>query len=331
MFGRFRDKLARTKITIREVGLREGLQSDHQTVLPTKTKADLFRRLAEANICEINPVAFVNPAKMPHMGDAEELLRSLGSAREGVDISGVVLSPNGLQRALRMKDEGLLDSIFLVFSPVAETLAANGVKGGLGEYLDQIERNAETASAAGLKVGVFCSEAFGSPIRGRIDPEEIVGYAKRFNTNRAVHELVISDSSGQADPLQVMSLFDRLSAVLPHDRRLTFHVHDSRGAGLANILAALSSPFTNFVLDSSFGGYGGDFPFIPDAFGNVATEDLCEMLNGMGIDTGVNVEKVVSVTRDYSKLSGRPLLSRVVHCSGSLKWKQDHSLLRKAS
>jgi hydroxymethylglutaryl-CoA lyase len=315
-------KLGRTKVAIRDVGLREGLQSDHSQTIPTAEKARLFRGLAEAGVREINAVSFVSAKAMPHMADAEDLLRSLGSARKGVEISGLVLSAGGLERARRMKDEGLLDTILLVFSPVVDTLAANGVKPDIDALLEHIERTAEQGKAAGLKSVVFCSESFGSSTAGAVDPAMVVRTARRFSENPAVNEVVISDSAGQADPLQVMNLFDDLSKVLPTDRRITFHVHDSRGAGLANILAALLSPFENFTLDASFGGFGGDYPMVPDAFGNVATEDLAEMLEGMHIDTGIDVQKLVAVSRDYSKISGRPLVSRVSQCSGSLDWKK---------
>lgn len=315
-------KLSRTKVAIRDVGLREGLQSDHSRTIPTVDKVRLFRGLAEAGVREINAVSFVSAKAMPHMADAEDMLRSLGSARKGVDISGLVLSPGGLERARRMKDEDLLDTVLLVFSPVVDTLVANGVKPDIDALMAHIEMTAEQASAAGLKVAVFCSESFGSPTAGAIDAGMVVNTARRFSENKSINEVVVSDSSGQADPMQVISLFDDLAKVLPTDRRLTFHVHDSRGAGLANILAALCSPFTNFTLDASFGGFGGDYPMVPDAFGNVATEDLVEMLEGMQINTGVDVQKLVAVSRDYSAISGRPLVSRVSQCSGSLEWKK---------
>jgi hydroxymethylglutaryl-CoA lyase len=322
MLDQFKAKLERTKVTIREVGLREGLQS-HNMVLSTDTKVDLFRRLVEAHVKDINAVAFVNARRMPQMGDAEELLRSLGGLRDGIDISGVVLSDRGLERAIRMKKEGVLDTIFLVFSPVEESMMSNGITSNSEALLAQIERAAARAAAENLKVAVFSSESFGSPNSGWIDPKRVIGYVARIATMPGVREIVISDSTGQADPLQVMSFFTELAAILPTGDRITFHVHDSRGAGLANIVAALCSPFTNFALDTSFGGLGGDFPFIADAFGNVATEDLCEMLTGMGFDHGVDVDEIVAVSKHYAQISGRPLTSKLSGCSTSLKWKRD--------
>lgn len=320
------EKLSRTRVDIREVGLREGLQS-HNMILPTATKLSLFKGLADAGLGEINAVAFVNPRKMPHMGDTEDLLRAIAPFAADVDVSGVVFSEGGVARAVRMAEEKLLDTVFLVYSPVPSSMAANGITADPELLLQQIERSAAVAAAAGLKVSVFISESFGSPIAGWTDPETVITSAIRVHAMAGVTELIISDSTGQADPVQVLDLFTRLAEVLPTDQRITFHVHDSRGAGLANIVAALSSPFQHFCLDASFGGLGGDFPFIPDAYGNVATEDLVEMLSGMGYETGVDPDKVVAIGRQYSEISGRPLGSRLSGCTHAQRWKRSRRLI----
>jgi len=328
---RLAEKFQHTKVDIRDVGMREGLQSQPGLVLPTEAKRELFEGLAQANIHEINAVAFVNGKKMPHMADAEALLRAIAPLAQDVDVSGLVLSRSGLDRAVAMKKEGLLDTIFLVFSPVVATLVANGLKPDLSGRVEEIRMFADEAASHGLKVGVFCSEAFGSPTSGWVDPRLVIEHAHNFDEMPGVSEMIISDSSGQADPLQVARMFDALSRHLPIDKRICFHTHDSRGTGLANICAALSSPFTHFVLDASFGGLGGDFPFVPDAFGNVATEDLCEMLNGMEFDLDVDVPKVVAIARRYAGMSGRTLMSRVSGCAHSMDWKKRHRRQNLAS
>jgi isopropylmalate/homocitrate/citramalate synthase len=319
-------KLSGTRVDIREVGLREGLQS-HQLVLPTDVKVELFRGLADAGLKEINAVAFVNPAKMPHMGDTEDLLRAIAPYRAGIDISGVAFSEGRLNKAIAMHEAGHLDTIFLVYSPVASSMTANGIVADTEALLAQIERCAARAAEAGLRVEVFVSESFGSPVEGWIDPERVISAAQRIRTMKGVSGLIISDSTGQADPVQVLSLFTRLAGVLPTDERLTFHIHDSRGAGMANAVAALMSPFRHFCIDSSFGGLGGDFPFVPDAFGNVATEDLVEMLTGMGFETGVDADRIVAVARRYAEISNRPLGSRLSGCAHSQKWKRSNRLI----
>lgn len=319
-------KLANTRVDIRDVGMREGLQS-HNMIVPTAQKIALFKGLVDAGVKEINAVSFVSAKKMPHMADAEALLEGLGDARHGIDISGVVFSDGGLARAQKLRDQGLLDTVFLVFSPISSSMAANGMTPDPNALLDQIEVRAAAAAASGLKVSVFVSESFGSSVEGWVDPELVLKNVARVRDMQGVGELIISDSSGQADPVQVLSLFTRLAGILPVDQRITFHVHDSRGAGLANIVAALSSPFTHFCLDSSFGGLGGDYPFVPDAFGNVATEDLVEMLHGMGIETGIDPDAIVAVSREYAEISGRPLGSRLSGCTRAIDWKRPHRLI----
>ncbi len=312
-----------THVTLREVGLREGLQS-HESVLTTEEKVGLFRGLKEAGARELNAVAFVNPAKMPQMADAEEFLRALGPLREDTVLSGLVPNDRGLARALTMREEGLLDTILVVFAESTSVLGANGMTASPEALLQQIERQAATASAAGLNVAVFLSTAYGCSIEGRIEPERVVEHAARIHAMAGVSELIISDSTGQADPLQVLRLLTALSEVIPSDARLGLHFHDTRGAGLANIFAALMSPFENLVIDAAFGGWGGDFPFVPEALGNVATEDFVEMLVGAGFDLGVDVEQIMRVTREYAGLSGRPISARL-HASSPVAWK--HELL----
>lgn len=330
MLDQLAAKLSKTRVDIRDVGMREGLQS-HTMIVPTEQKIGLFKGLVDAGVKEINAVSFVSAKKMPHMADAEALLAGLGDLRTGIDISGVVFSDGGLVRALKMKEQGLLDTVFLVFSPISSSMAANGMTPDPDALLDQIEGRAAAAADGGLKVAIFVSESFGSPVEGWVDPELVLKNAARIWNMKGTNELIISDSSGQADPVQVLAMFTELAKILPTDRRITFHVHDSRGAGLANIVAALSSPFEHFCLDASFGGLGGDYPFVPDAFGNVATEDLVEMLHGMGIETGVDPDKIVKVSREYAEISGRPLGSRLSGCSRSINWKRPHRFINPIS
>jgi isopropylmalate/homocitrate/citramalate synthase len=320
MTGELEERILGTRVSYREVGLREGLQStDH--VLPTEAKIALFRGLKEAGVREFNAVAFANPAKMPQMADAEAFLRALGPLREDTTLSGLVFNDRGLERALAMHAEGLLDDILLIFAASPAALAANGMEGSVEPLMERIERSAARAAAADLGVIVFLSTAYGCSIGGRIEPADVVGYAARLHAMEGVRELIVSDSTGQADPLQVLRLLTDLSTVLPVEERLTLHFHDTRGAGLANIFAALLSPFEQLVLDAAFGGWGGDFPFVPEALGNVASEDLLEMLVGIGFDLGVDVERVMGVTREYAQLSGRAIGARL-HASGPIQWKR---------
>jgi hydroxymethylglutaryl-CoA lyase len=310
-----------TEITVREVGLREGLQSVAD-VLPTEAKVELFRGLKEAGARELNAVAFVNPATMPQMADAEAFLRALGPLREGTVLTALVPNDRGLDRALAMRADGLLDGILLVFAESESVLAANGMTATREALLAQIARHAARAGAAGLDVSVFISTAYGCSIEGWIDPARVVEHAAQLAAMEGVTEIVVSDSTGQADPLQVLRLFTDLAEVLPVERRICAHFHDTRGAGLANVVAAIASPFERVVVDAAFGGWGGDFPFIPEALGNVATEDLVELLVGLGMDPGIDVERVMHVARAYADLSGRRIGARL-HASSPIGWKRE--------
>ncbi|HEY6762264.1 MAG TPA: hypothetical protein VI318_22385 [Baekduia sp.] len=314
------------RLDFREVGLREGLQS-HGLVVPTAQKLDYFARLKEAGARELNVVSFVHPRTMPQMADAETFLRALGPLREDTVLSGVVPNDKGLERAIAMRAEGLLDTIFLIFAESTSTLAANRMTATHAELLAQIERAAARAAEAGLNVSVFVSAAYGCSIEGRIDPQRVVDHAAQIWAMDGVGEIIISDSTGQADPLQVHELLTEVATVLPADQRLGVHLHDTRGAGLANLFAALTSPFEHLVVDAAFGGWGGDWPFIPEAFGNVATEDVVEMLIGMGFDPGIDVAAVMAVTKDYAQLSGRPIGAKLVDAQ-PIAWKRERLAAR---
>jgi hydroxymethylglutaryl-CoA lyase len=315
------DDVLGTTVDLREVGLREGLQSD-PTILSMEHKVALFQGLVDAGCQEINAVSFVSPKRMPHMAGAEEMLRALGPARTGITISGLVPNDRGLDRALAMGEEGLLDTILLVFMDSEAGLAANGMTAGRDELLAQIGRSASAAAAAGLNVSVFISLAFGSSIDGWMDPSRVVASAAEINTMPGVSEIILSDSVGHADPRQVFELLTASAEVLPTAQRLGLHLHDTRGCAMANVLAALASPFQHLVLDAAFGGWGGDYPFIPEAFGNVAMEDLAEMLQAMGVKHGIDVEAIGAVTRSYAEISGRSIPAKLAEV-GPVSWKRN--------
>ncbi|MFC4941877.1 hydroxymethylglutaryl-CoA lyase [Pseudonocardia sp. GCM10023141] len=316
-----------TTVTLREVGLREGLQST-TAVLPTADKVELFRGLRAAGLDVLNPVAFVHPGRMPQMADAEEFLRALGPLRDGAVLSGLTLNDAGLDRALVMRGEGLLDGILTVFSHHGAGMAANGITADSDRLIDEIGGRAARAAAAELAVTVFLSGTFGTPEGTPHDPDRVLAAAGRIATLPGVTELLVSDSTGLADPLRLLELLAALHDQLPDDRpRIGVHLHDTRGAGLANALAALASPFEELTLDAAFGGWGGDYPFVAESFGNVATEDLAEMLVGLGVPLAVDVDAVVEVTRRYTALSGRIAGSRLPSAS-TIAWKRGAGMPR---
>jgi isopropylmalate/homocitrate/citramalate synthase len=319
-----RAKILNANIVLREVGLREGLQAQ-PLVVPTETKAQWMVRLVAAGFNEVNPVSFVRSDVMPQMADAETFLDQVTeSLPANVRVSGLSPNQKGVDRAIAAHRRGQLSDAILVTAATASTLSANGMTANIDQRISEVAHWAEACKSAGLGVIVFISAAFGCSIEGRVPPEAVIRIAGKLKETASVDEIVLSDSTGQGDPLQVHELLSRLARELPKEERLGLHFHDSRGAGLANILAAMMSPFTSVVIDTAFGGWGGDIPFIPEAAGNVASEDVAEMLIGMGHDVAIDVSAVAEVTKEALSLLGVPLRSRVAE-TGIVRWKPRQS------
>jgi isopropylmalate/homocitrate/citramalate synthase len=307
----------RETVGIREVGPREALQAVAEA-LPTDRKIELIRRLIACGFRSLNAVSLVSPKAMPHMADAEAVLEGIGPV-PGVAISALTPNARALSRAASLAGRGLLDEVFFVHATTSSVLTANGLPGSLDANFSRITELSEQAKAGGLRVGVFVSAAFGCSMEGRVNPDRVMRIVEALRQLSSVDEIVISDSTGQADPSQVARLLDELAPVID-DSPCTVHFHDSRGTGLANAVAAIASPIINLTLDTSFGGLGGDIPFIPEAAGNVATEDLVAMLDGMGVSTGVDAAGVAAVAGAYREWSSVPLRSHIADV-GPVRWK----------
>lgn len=306
----------RSTVTIREAGPREGLQAD-PSIVPTDVKVRLLKILVEAGLEAINAVSLVHPKVMPQMADAEEVLERLGP--QSARISALAPNRKGVERAVALGQDGLLQEVLLVHATTEAVLQANGIKWSLKENLEEVRELAQLAKEADLRVAAFISAAFGCSVEGWIDPARVCELVGELLQVEQVDEIVISDSTGQADPVQVEALL-RMVAPILGSFPTALHFHDSRGAGLANVVAAVRSPIPNLTLDTSFGGLGGDVPFLPEAAGNVATEDLCEMLHGMGVYTGVNVTTVLEASKLLHEVTDRLIQSRVFTV-GPVSWK----------
>jgi hydroxymethylglutaryl-CoA lyase len=278
-------------IEVREVGLRDGLQS-RPVVVPTETKADMFRGLVAAGFKKIEAVALVHPASMPHMADAEALLELVG-VQPDVVVSGLVLNRRGLLRALDLHDLGLLQEIHFLHATTDEVLRANGFKADLQGNQDEVIAMATIAKEAGMRTMPFVSASFGCSIAGYVDPEIPLGIAHAFVDSGAVDEVCFSDSTGQATPRQVFDFFSLVKDQF--EIPITAHFHDSRGSGLANVLAALQIGLGSLTIDAAFAGLGGDVPFLPEAAGNVCTEDLLSMLHGCDVGTDIDLGATLAV------------------------------------
>jgi (R)-citramalyl-CoA lyase len=271
-------------VTISEVGPRDGLQNE-QDVLPPATRAELVNRLAAAGLRRIEAVSFVRNDAVPQMAGAEEVVAGI-ERRDGVEYSGLVLNEKGFERFAATG----LDRVNVTLGATEAFNQRNG-----NASLDEARRRVENILATKPeRATVTISVAFGCPFEGRVDPGAVAAVAERFAPDA---EVVLADTIGVATPGQVKSLVERTGAT-------GFHGHNTRNTGFANAYAALAAGAT--VLDASVGGLGG-CPFAPRATGNVATEDLVYMLEGDGIDTGVDLDALIGVSEWLEGVLGRRL------------------------
>jgi hydroxymethylglutaryl-CoA lyase len=295
--------VAPERITVYEVGPRDGLQNEAATVA-TPDKLALVRALAEAGISRIEATSFVSPRWIPQLADAGEVVAGL-PALPGV--SYVVLVPNakGLDRlveALRRAGEGRPEVEAAVFLSASETHNKKNVNKSVDETFREFEALVPAARAAGLSVRGYVSTAWGCPYEGKVEPRRAAEVARRLLA-LGCDQLSLGDTIGVATPDGVRRVLEILLADVP-DERLALHMHDTRGTALANVLAGLELGIATF--DASVGGLGG-CPYAPGASGNLATEDLVYMLNGMGYDTGIDFGKLVRAGGLAQRLVGRKL------------------------
>jgi len=281
-------------ITVCDVGPRDGLQNEAEA-LPPETRAELVDRLAAAGLPRIEAVSFVRDDRVPQMAGAEEVVAHV-SRREGVELSGLVLNKRGWERFAAAG----LDRVNVTFA-ATETFNLRNGNATLAEAVVRAEAILDRAEATPATVTISCS--FGCPFEGRVDPAVVAELAAPF-AGRA--EVVLADTIGVATPSAVRSLVERARAD-------GFHGHNTRNTGYANCLAAFEAGAR--VLDASVGGLGG-CPFSPRATGNVATEDLVYLLEGEGVDTGIDLEALVAVSRWLEEVLGRPLEGYLYRAGG---------------
>lgn len=287
------------RVVLVEVGLRDGLQAVSR-VVPTAAKLELLDGLLDAGITRVQLASFVHPARVPQMADAEELV-ARAPRRRGVVYSGLVLNGKGVARAAAAGLEHV-DVSMSVSDPHSRRNAGMSVD----EAEERLLENVTAARAAGLSVrgGLQC--VFGSVSGEVIDLARVLRVAERLAAAGVV-EIALADSAGLADPLSLTRLVTAVRARVG-EVELVMHLHDTRGLGIANLMAAMQAGVTRF--DTAFGGLGG-CPFIPGAAGNVATEDVVGLLDALGIDSGIAVDGVCRVSAHARNLLGENLPSRV--------------------
>jgi hydroxymethylglutaryl-CoA lyase len=298
-----------SKVRIREVGPRDGFQNEPETI-PTAEKIRLIDLLSATGVKRLEVTSFVRPEVIPQLADAEEVLAGV-QRREDVAFSVLIPNERGLERALGLRDR--FDEIN-VFVSASETHNRKNVNRSIEESLEGLERTLTTAGEAELRCEGVISTSFGCPYEGEVPPERVFAIAERL-TAAGCAEIGFGDTTGMANPRQVGEFFsaarERLSEV-----ELTAHFHNTRGQGLANVLAALEQGIDSF--ESSFGELGG-CPVPPGATGNIASEDLVSMLVEMGIETGIDLPALVAASREAQEALGRPLGSHVL-TAGPVDW-----------
>ena len=268
-----------------DVGPRDGLQNEPD-VLPPSTRAELVNRLAAAGLRRVEAASFVRADRVPQMAGAEEVVAAV-ERRDGTEYSGLVLNEEGHER-LRATT---LDRVNCTLA-ATESFSRRNANASVEESAARVERILWSADRPAT---VTISVAFGCPFEGAVDPGVVAALAERFAD---VGELVLADTIGVATPRAVRSLVSRI------DGTVGGHFHNTRNTGYANALAALDAGAT--VLDASVGGLGG-CPFAPRATGNIATEDLVYLLEGEGVDTGVDLDALVAVSRWLEETLARQL------------------------
>ena len=290
------------RVTIYEVGPRDGLQNE-KAVVPVEVKAEFIRRLVAAGLDTIETTSFVPPAWVPQLADAAGLLDLLGEVGRGRNRPVLVPNERGLDAALAQGIQAIA-----IFGSATETFARKNLNRGVAESIAMFAPVVERAGAQGLWVRAYVSMCFGDPWEGAVPVDQVVDVACRI-MDLGCDQLSLGDTIGTGTTGHVHRLLDALATKGIGPDRIGVHFHDTYGQALANTLAALSDGVT--VVDASTGGLGG-CPYAKSATGNLATEDLVWALDGLGIESGVDLDSLVQTSVWMAGLLGRPSPSRVV-------------------
>lgn len=286
------------EVELCEVGARDGFQFESKPI-PTSMKVRVIEELMEAGLKQIQITSFVHPQKVPQMSDAEELAETFRTA-QNKRLSGLVLNEKGVRRAI---DSGIRTVDLSIATN--EQHGTDNANMSVDEGVSQAVSMIRLARDAGLEVQLGLQTVWGYRVPGDTPLDSIVSLAERFAASD-IESFSLADSTGMANPASVEKVIRAVRAV--SDVSLVLHLHDTRGLGLANMVAALELGVDRF--DTSMGGLGG-CPFIPGASGNVATEDVCYTLDQLGVKTGVDAGKVAQISRMMSDFLGRDLSGKL--------------------
>jgi isopropylmalate/homocitrate/citramalate synthase len=292
-------------VRIVEVGPRDGLQNEPQSV-PTAVKVELIERLADAGLPAVEATAFVSPKWVPQMADHSEVLKAL---RRKPGVSYPVLVPNmqGFEAAVAAGAEEIA-----VFGAASETFSRKNINASIAESLERFAPVAGAARAKGIRVRGYVSCVVGCPYEGAVKPEAVAEVAKRLDA-MGCYEISLGDTIGVGTPGKVKRMLETVARAVPVER-LAVHLHDTYGQALANLYAALELGVA--TADSSVAGLGG-CPYAKGASGNVATEDVVYLLDGLGVETGVDLARVYDAGRFICDALGREPASKVAKALAS--------------
>ncbi|HWH96451.1 MAG TPA: hydroxymethylglutaryl-CoA lyase [Baekduia sp.] len=297
-------------VRVREVGPRDGFQNEPE-VIATDDKVRLVDLLAQTGVKRLEVTSFVRADVIPQLADGAQVLQRM-SVPDDVDVTVLIPNERGFDNALAHRDRfGEINC----FMSASESHNKANVNRTMEESLVGLERVIGRAVAEGLRAEGVISVSFGCPYEGHVAPERVFAIARRLVAAGA-SEIGFGDTTGMANPLQVREFFRAARAALGDDVELTAHFHNTRGQGLANVFAALEAGCASF--ESSFGELGG-CPVPAGATGNIATEDLVSMLHEMGIETGIDLDKLLVAARAARDVLGRPLGSHTL-VAGPIDW-----------
>ena len=288
-----------SRVKVVEVGPRDGLQNE-KTLLPVEIKVKLIEQLAEAGLKVIESGSFVSPKWVPQMADTAAVFAGITHA-PGVSYPVLVPNLKGLEAALAAGAKEIA-----IFTAASESFSQANTNCTIEESLRRCRQVAEAALASGLRVRGYVSCVISCPHEGEINPEAVARVASQL-ASMGCYEISLGDTVGTGTPVKVRRMLEEVARCLPI-QQMAVHFHDTWGQALANILASLD--FGIAAIDSSVAGLGG-CPYAPGAAGNVATEDVVYMLNGMGIETGVDLHKLAAAGREITRQLGRPSSSKV--------------------
>jgi hydroxymethylglutaryl-CoA lyase len=295
-----------TRITVYEVGPRDGLQAE-KTVVPLQVKLELIDRLGTAGLAIIEATSFVSARWVPQLADADELMAAL-QRRPGVRYPVLVPNERGFERAMAVGATEIA-----IFVSATETFAQQNLGTTLNGAIEMAAPVVAAARDRGIPVRGYVSMCFGDPWEGAVDPGQPAAVAARLG-ELGCSTISLGDTIGVGTPGHVEALIDRVEDAGVPRSQIALHMHDTYGQALANVVAGLEAGITEF--DSSVGGLGG-CPYAKSATGNLATEDLVWMLDGLGIETGVDLPALVQTSRWLATEMGRPSPSRVVAALGN--------------